>query len=133
MKPRITALATFAISLALAFVSCRARRTTLPAAVRELTSSTASARRHRCPESAAKGHRETVAVSRRDRRDARRGKITEPFRARRADYRIIVVWEQDGTQLATNSSLSTTVAPGTHFIVSRCRAPGAGTCVRRVG
>jgi hypothetical protein len=43
-----------------------------------------------------------------------------------ADYRIIVVWEQDGTQLATNTALIDNVAPGltSSFEVS---APGEGT------
>jgi hypothetical protein len=43
-----------------------------------------------------------------------------------ADYVIIVVWEQDGTQLATNTALVDDVAPGlsTRFEVS---APGEGT------
>ena len=43
-----------------------------------------------------------------------------------ADYRIIVVWEQDGTQLATNTALIDNVAPGltSSFEVS---APGDGT------
>jgi hypothetical protein len=53
------------------------------------------------------------------------GKITNHSDAP-ADYRIIVVWEQDGTQLATNSSLVDDVAPGltSSFEVS---APGEGT------
>ena len=53
------------------------------------------------------------------------GKITNNSGAP-ADYRIIVVWEQDGTQLATNSSLVDNVAPGltSTFEVS---APGEGT------
>jgi hypothetical protein len=43
-----------------------------------------------------------------------------------ADYKIIVVWEQDGTQLATNTALINNVAPGltSSFEVS---APGDGT------
>ena len=43
-----------------------------------------------------------------------------------ADYMIIVVWEQDGTQLATNTSLVDNVAPGltASFEVT---APGEGT------
>jgi hypothetical protein len=43
-----------------------------------------------------------------------------------ADYVIIVVWEQDGAQLATNTALVNDVAPGlsTRFEVS---APGEGT------
>ena len=53
------------------------------------------------------------------------GKITNPT-ATPADYRIIVVWEQDGTQLATNTALIDNVAPGltSSFEVS---APGDGT------
>lgn len=53
------------------------------------------------------------------------GKITNHTGAP-ADYRIIVVWEQDGTQLATNTSLIDDVAPGltSSFEVS---APGEGT------
>jgi hypothetical protein len=43
-----------------------------------------------------------------------------------ADYLIIVVWEQDGTQLATNTAIIDNVAPGltSNFEVS---APGEGT------
>jgi hypothetical protein len=43
-----------------------------------------------------------------------------------ADYVIIVVWEEDGTQLATNTALVNDVAPGlsTRFEVS---AAGQGT------
>jgi hypothetical protein len=43
-----------------------------------------------------------------------------------ADYVIIVVWEEDGTQLATNTALVSDVAPGlsTRFEVS---AAGQGT------
>lgn len=53
------------------------------------------------------------------------GKITNRSGAP-ADYRIIVVWEQDGTQLATNTALIDNVAPGltSSFEVS---APGDGT------
>jgi len=53
------------------------------------------------------------------------GKITNHTGAP-ADYRIIVVWEQDGTQLATNTSLIDDVAPGltSSFEVS---ASGEGT------
>ena len=53
------------------------------------------------------------------------GKITNPTAAP-ADYRIIVVWEQDGTELATNSALIDNVAPGltSSFEVS---APGDGS------
>ena len=53
------------------------------------------------------------------------GKITNPTGAP-ADYRIIVVWEQDGTELATNSALIDNVAPGltSSFEVS---APGDGS------
>jgi hypothetical protein len=53
------------------------------------------------------------------------GKITNPT-GKPADYRIIVVWEQDGTQLATNTALIDNVAPGltSAFEVS---APGDGT------
>jgi hypothetical protein len=53
------------------------------------------------------------------------GKITNSSGAP-ADYKIIVVWEQDGTQLATNTALIDNVAPGltSSFEVS---APGDGT------
>ena len=53
------------------------------------------------------------------------GKITNSL-ATPADYRIIVVWEQDGTQLASNTALVDDVAPGltSSFEVS---APGEGT------
>ena len=53
------------------------------------------------------------------------GKITNHLSVP-ADYRIIVVWEQEGTQLATNTALIDNVAPGltSAFEVS---APGEGT------
>ena len=53
------------------------------------------------------------------------GKITNKSGAP-ADYRIIVVWEEDGAQLATNTALIDNVAPGltSSFEVS---APGEGT------
>lgn len=53
------------------------------------------------------------------------GKITNSTSAK-ADYVIVVVWEQDGTQLATNTALVNDVAPGLTqtFEVS---APGEGT------
>ena len=49
-----------------------------------------------------------------------------PWRVEIADYKIIVVWEQDGAQLATNTALINNVAPGltSSFEVS---APGDGT------
>jgi len=126
MKPRITALAPLAISLALLLVLVSCSSDDTPAASAELTFVDGIATS--TPDAANPPQKDIEKpLPCRVEIDALRagGKITNHSSAR-ADYRIIVVWEQDGTQLATNTSLVDNVAPGltSTFEVS---APGAGT------
>ena len=125
MKPRITALASFALGIALALaVSCSSNDT--PATSGELTFVDGIATA--TPDATNPPQKDVEKpLPCRVEIDALRagGKITNHSSAP-ADYRIIVVWEQDGTQLATNSSFVDNVAPGltSSFEVS---APGEGT------
>ena len=125
MKPRITALATFAFCIALAFVSsCSSDDTSATSAALTFVDGIATS----TPDATNPPQRDIEKpLPCRVEIDALRagGKITNHSDAP-ADYRIIVVWEQDGTQLATNSSFVDNVAPGltSSFEVS---APGEGT------
>jgi hypothetical protein len=126
MKPRITALASLALGvISLAFVvSCSSDDT--PATPAELTFVDGIATS--TPDATNPPQRDIEKpLPCRVEIDALRagGKITNHSDAP-ADYVIIVVWEQDGTQLATNSSLVDDVAPGltSSFEVT---APGEGT------
>jgi hypothetical protein len=126
MKPRLTALASLALSvISLAFVvSCSSDDTAATPAELTFVDGIATS----TPDAANPPQRDIEKpLPCRVEIDALRagGKITNHSDAP-ADYMIIVVWEQDGTQLATNSSLVDDVAPGltSSFEVT---APGEGT------
>jgi hypothetical protein len=127
MKPRITALASLALSVfgfALFLVSCSDSNT--PDASTELSFVDGIATA--TPDAANPPQKDIQKpLPCRVEIDALRagGNITNNSGAP-ADYRIIVVWEQDGAQLATNTALIDDVAPGltSSFEVS---APGEGT------
>ena len=126
MKPRNTALASLALAvISLAFVvSCSSDDTAATPAELTFVDGIATS----TPDAANPPQRDIEKpLPCRVEVDALRagGKITNHSDAP-ADYMIIVVWEQDGTQLATNSSLVDDVAPGltSTFEVS---APGEGT------
>jgi len=126
MKIRINALASFALGLfavTLALVACSSD-STAPAAELTFVDGIATS----TPDDANPPQKDVEnPLPCRVEIDAVRagGKITNHSGAP-ADYRIIVVWEQDGTQVATNTSLIDDVAPGltSSFEVS---APGEGT------
>src|SRR5215213_4220606 len=127
MKPRITALVSLVLGLTLAFtcvVSCSSDDT--PAASSELTFVDGIATS--TPDAANPPQKDIEKpLPCRVEIDALRagGKITNHSSAP-ANYLIIVVWEQDGQQLGTNTSVIDNVAPAltTMFEVS---APGEGT------
>ena len=125
MKSRTTALAVFALGIALAFVvSCSSDDTSATSDELTFVDGIATS----TPDATNPPQRDIEKpLPCRVEIDALRagGKITNHSGAP-ADYRIIVVWEQDGTQLATNSSFVDNVAPGltSSFEVS---APGEGT------
>ncbi|MEO5839710.1 MAG: hypothetical protein ABIQ73_30920 [Acidimicrobiales bacterium] len=127
MKPRITTLASAVLGLTLALmsvVSCSSDDT--PAASTELTFVDGIGTT--TPDTANPPQKDIEKpLPCRVEIDALRagGKITN-HSAAPANYLIIVVWEQDGQQLATNTSVINNVAPGltSSFEVS---APGEGT------
>ncbi|HZI45080.1 MAG TPA: hypothetical protein VFD53_07665 [Ilumatobacter sp.] len=126
MKPRITALASLALGvISLVFVvSCSSDDTAATSTELTFVDGIATS----TPDAANPPQRDIEKpLPCRVEIDALRagGKITNHSDAP-ADYMIIVVWEQDGTQLATNSSLVDDVAPGltSSFEVT---APGEGT------
>jgi hypothetical protein len=126
MKPRITALASLALGvISLVFVvSCSSDDTAATSTELTFVDGIATS----TPDAANPPQRDIEKpLPCRVEIDALRagGKITNHSDAP-ADYMIIVVWEQDGTQLATNSSLVDDVAPGltSSFEVT---APGEDT------
>ena len=133
MNPRLTALASLVLGLvlALAFVACSDRQRFGRQLPRHSASSMASPPRRPMPAHPPQKDIENPLPCRVE-IDALRagGKITNSSGAP-ADYKIIVVWEQDGTQLATNTALIDNVAPGltSSFEVS---APGRGNAANDV-
>ncbi|HUP73708.1 MAG TPA: hypothetical protein VM282_11770 [Acidimicrobiales bacterium] len=126
MKPRLTALASLALAVFVALLLVACSDSTAPDVSTELSFVDGIATA--TPDAANPPQRDIEKpLPCRVEIDALRagGKITNSSGAP-ADYRIIVVWEQDGTQLATNTALIDNVAPGltSSFEVS---APGDGT------